>query len=214
MEIPKVLLGCIVQYLDITSDVFLPGFEKPWSNATHFTERVHAWMRYKLVNNTLHSLNDKPAVECIHSDTSQCSFFCSKEWYKHGKRHRENDLPALVYPGGHENWYWNGKLHRENDKPAVIINGTKEWYTNGQRHREQDLPAIERDDGTREWLCRNIHHRENGKPAVELGNGVKWVYTQGKSFRKLGWFEILCTCLSSCQISTQLIEFDYFKRGR
>lgn len=43
----------------------------------------------------------------------------SEEWYKNGKLHRDNDLPAVI-DGVNKKWYKYGKLHRDNDLPAVI----------------------------------------------------------------------------------------------
>ena len=56
-------------------------------------------------------------------------------WFKNGKRHRDNDLPAVIYPSGTQYWYQNGLKHRDNDLPAIIFaNGTKEWYKNGLKY--------------------------------------------------------------------------------
>ena len=56
----------------------------------------------------------------------------SKEWYVNGKLHRDNDLPACIYPNKKKEWYRNDKLHRDYDLPAVICkDGRKEWYNNG-----------------------------------------------------------------------------------
>ena len=60
-----------------------------------------------------------------------------KYWYKNGKRHRENDKPAVEWKNGYKQWWINGELHRENDKPAVesaieYANGGKEWWINGK----------------------------------------------------------------------------------
>ncbi len=41
-----------------------------------------------------------------------------KRWYKNGKFHRDNDLPACEYPNGQNELYKNGMRHRDNDKPA------------------------------------------------------------------------------------------------
>ena len=37
-----------------------------------------------------------------------------------GKRHRDNDLPAVIDSNGAQIWYRNGLRHRDNDLPAVI----------------------------------------------------------------------------------------------
>jgi hypothetical protein len=54
--------------------------------------------------------NDLPAAISLRS---QC-------WYKNGKIHRDNDLPAIISQNGYKGWYKNGQLHRDNDLPAVM----------------------------------------------------------------------------------------------
>jgi len=95
-------------------------------------------------NGLLHSYNDKPAL--IEPVTN------NKIWFKDGKRHRDNDRPAVETIKKQE-WYKDGQLHREGDFPAVInfnfsripwISGrvvSQEWYINGNRHRESG-PAV------------------------------------------------------------------------
>jgi hypothetical protein len=74
-------------------------------------------------------------------------------WHKEGKRHRDNDLPAVIYFNGSKFWYKKGQLHRENDLPAVIYaDGTQKWYKDGEHHRENG-PAVIWHDGEKEyWL--------------------------------------------------------------
>jgi hypothetical protein len=51
---------------------------------------------------------------------------------RNGLRHRDNDLPAIIYASGTKKWYKNGELHRDNDLPALITyDGAKHWYQNG-----------------------------------------------------------------------------------
>jgi len=58
-------------------------------------------------------------------------------WYKNGKRHREKDLPAIIYYNGDMYWYKNGIQHREKDKPAIINhNGDMSWFENGKLIRK------------------------------------------------------------------------------
>ncbi len=46
----------------------------------------------------------------------------------HGKLHRDNDLPAIIYSTRSEHWYQNGIQHRDNDQPAVItLSGDQYW---------------------------------------------------------------------------------------
>lgn len=68
--------------------------------------------------------------------------FNSRYWYKNGKKHRDNNNPAIIMTsnkGGGYNcmyWYINDKLHRH-DNPAVItcINGVNriEWWIEGKQ---------------------------------------------------------------------------------
>ena len=54
-------------------------------------------------------------------------------WCKDGERHRDDDLPAVIWEDGSLLWYQNGKIHRGDDKPAVIwAHGVKEWYKHGK----------------------------------------------------------------------------------
>jgi antitoxin component YwqK of YwqJK toxin-antitoxin module len=76
----------------------------------------------------------------------------SKNWYKNGQPHSDNDKPAVVYADGSKYWYKNGELHRDNDKPAMVFtDGTKFWYKNGQQHRDNDKPAEIWADGSKFW---------------------------------------------------------------
>jgi hypothetical protein len=43
-----------------------------------------------------------------------------------------------IYADGSKHWYQNGKRHRDNDQPAVILaNGIKQWYQNGEFIKEE-----------------------------------------------------------------------------
>lgn len=72
-------------------------------------------------------------------------------WYnKYGLKHRDDDMPAVIYSNGNKGWYKNGKLDRKNDLPAMIgNNGEEYWFEDGLLHREDDLPAIIKPNGTR-----------------------------------------------------------------
>ena len=37
--------------------------------------------------------------------------FGSQYWYKNGKLHRDNDLPAVIYLDGTQCWYKNGEIY-------------------------------------------------------------------------------------------------------
>ena len=69
------------------------------------------------------------------SDNVKIEIFSCIRWYKNGKRHRDNNKPAIITYEGNRYWYKNGKIHRDNDQPAIIYyNGTQSWYTNGVRN--------------------------------------------------------------------------------
>ena len=60
----------------------------------------------------------------------------------HGKRHRDEDLPAVVFRNGRALWYQHGKKHRGDGLPAEIWkDGTQIWYTSGNRYRGPYRPA-------------------------------------------------------------------------
>ena len=49
--------------------------------------------------------------------------------------HLFDDEPALIYNDGTKFWYKDGKLHRDNNLPAVIrSNGDVEFYKNGKQY--------------------------------------------------------------------------------
>jgi len=216
-ELPRVLLGCIVEYLDMGRDVFLPGFDVQWKRTTRFTELKDQGI-HRRVNGTLHSVDDIPAIEIGGS----CH---SKQWYKHGNRHRDRDLPAVVshvrqewiwngqlhregdqpaiiYPNGRKEWWCYGRLHREGDKPAIeCSDGTRMWFWNGEKHRDHDYPAIERANGTKEWWQHGLARRDGDKPIVELENKRQVWYVNGHYETRTKWYTALWTCLTTCHCS-------------
>jgi hypothetical protein len=60
--------------------------------------------------------------------TSEVDDEGNQHWFKNGKLHRDNDLPAIIWASGNLEWYKNGKLHRDNDLPAIIQDGSLFWY--------------------------------------------------------------------------------------
>jgi hypothetical protein len=114
----------------------------------------------------------------------------TKEWYKNGKHHRDDDQPAVIRcPGKKWNeteWYKNGIRHRDGDQPAYISSTTKEWYKNGVLHRDDDKPAIVTNEAHNQcrwdehgnttvtatgcdeqsWYKNGKLHREGDQPAI------------------------------------------------
>jgi antitoxin component YwqK of YwqJK toxin-antitoxin module len=113
----------------------------------------------------------------------RCDERCDEYWYKNGKLHHDNDLPAIIYEDGEKRWYKNGQIHRENDLPAVICPyGYQVWYKNGEFHRENDFPAIILPDGTQYWYKNGLLHRDNDLPAIICLNGPQEWYQNGVKY--------------------------------
>jgi hypothetical protein len=81
-------------------------------------------------------------------------------------------------------YYKDDKLHRDNDLPAEVWpNRGKVWFQNGLKHRDGDLPA-------EEWVCETKFWFKNGKlhrlagPAVTYSNKVECYYINDKELTK------------------------------
>ena len=113
-------------------------------------------------SNNFHSYYGAPAVVWLDLGV---------EWYKHGKLHRENDLPADISKDM-KIWYKEGKKHRENDKPAYIQTGKigkprKEWWYKGKRHRENDKPAVVFANGEKEYWFNGKRFNPNKNKIIK-----------------------------------------------
>jgi len=94
----------------------------------------------------------------------------TKEWWRDGKKHRE-DGPAVIKADGTREWWLNGEAHRDGAPAVILPNGQVYWYQHDQRHRD-DGPAVIRPDGSVCWYKNDQLHREDG-PAVIRENGEK-----------------------------------------
>jgi len=65
-------------------------------------EGDRAWLDVHCQHVLPHSYGDVPTVD---ENGVQ-------RWYRDGKRHRGNDLPAQIWTNGTQFWYKDGKLHR------------------------------------------------------------------------------------------------------
>jgi hypothetical protein len=88
----------------------------------------------------------------------------SKEWYLHGKRHRE-DGAAIEHADGSKTWFLHGKRHREDGAAHEGADGTKQWWLHGKRHRE-DGAAIEWAAGSKTWWLHDRYY-ENAEAWAE-----------------------------------------------
>jgi len=114
-----------------------------------------------------------------------------KKWYRNGKTHRDDDLPAVERSNGYKAWYKNGKLHRDGDLPAVSwSDGSKSWWKNGNRHRDGDLPAIVQTNGAKEWWKNNKKHRDGDLPAVVWADGgIEW--WKNGNLKNFAWRQLI-----------------------
>ncbi len=72
---------------------------------------------------------------CDQTPPRYCYKFC-------GLTHRNRDQPAVIWKptsyGQSRFWYRYGKNHRDNELPAIIYaDGTQVWYINGTRIRQR-----------------------------------------------------------------------------
>lgn len=103
-----------------------------------------------------------------------------KEWYQHGLRHRDHDLPAIEYGElGSKMWYRQGQLHRDGGPAVEHADGHEAWYQQGQRHRDNNLPALVHADGYKAWYQHGLRHRTDGPAVIYPSMKEEWWY-QGK----------------------------------
>ena len=110
--------------------------------------------------------------------------YSDQVWYREGKKHRDGDLPAVIWTSGSQEWYKEGKQHRDHDRPAEIwADDTQWWYRDGLRHRDGDQPAIIEADGSQEWHKDGKVHRDGGLAAIIRADGSQTWYMDGKVHR-------------------------------
>jgi len=100
----------------------------------------------------------------------------AKEWWLHGKRHRE-DGPAFEFADGSKSWWLHGKPHREDGPAFEWADGDKQWFLHGKRHRE-DGPAIEGAGGTKEWYLHDEKVHPETLVDLHLSRGTFCYYNE------------------------------------
>ena len=94
--------------------------------------------------------------------------FGKRSWFKDGKLHRDDDLPARVFvTDGRKEWYIHGKLHRDGDKPAIVEGFNQAWFKYGKLHRDGDKPAIVDVVGDFIWSVGGKRHRDIGPACLD-----------------------------------------------
>ncbi len=111
------------------------------------TETCDMFIRHTFCGLT-HRFDDKPALILNIANNNVTAW----HYYQWGKRHRDNDQPAVICANGSQEWRQHGYLHRDNDQPAIIYAGISQlWYRHGERHRDNGLPAVIHADGVVEY---------------------------------------------------------------
>ena len=89
--------------------------------------------------------------------------------------HRE-DGPAIEWADGSKEWYKEGKRHRDDGEPAVEYTyGKKEWYKEGLRHRDEG-PAVELPSGEKEyWLDGIKYTKKKYNEKIKIKENDKFV---------------------------------------
>jgi hypothetical protein len=126
----------------------------------------------------------------LHRDDGPAVFWSdgTQEWYRHGKRHRDSDQPALILThqskDKRKEWWVNGQLHRTEGPAIIWENGREKWFCQGKCHRIGG-PAIKYEFGGEEWWLHNQLHREDG-PAVIASDGTQMWYYHNQLHRAEG----------------------------
>lgn len=62
-------------------------------------------------------------------------------WYnKYNQLHRENNLPAVIYPSGATDYYLNGEFYNPGGGPAVVdVDGTEWWYSESELFQFEEI---------------------------------------------------------------------------
>ncbi|RTK95519.1 MAG: hypothetical protein EKK64_06770 [Neisseriaceae bacterium] len=143
--------------------------------------------RIWIKDNYVHRDKDLPAVE---------NFCGTKHWYLYGRRHRDNNKPAVVFSynklSSHqkEHFFIHGKKYIINQKDGfkefLFIPSSKFSTTNQDEailHSINGMPSVVFDNGTKEWYFDGKLHREKDKPAIEYSNGDKEYWFHGARHR-------------------------------
>jgi len=86
----------------------------------------------------------------------------------------KNFTGIIEWLDGSKDWFKEGKRHREDGPARECLSGYKEWIKEGEFHRI-DGPAIEYTDGSGEWWINGIYYHP-----IILKNYVVFDYYQGE----------------------------------
>lgn len=73
----------------------------------------------------VHSIDDEPAVTVTRTRDGARLL---QMWYRHGRRHRDHDEPALLSIEGSMEWHQHGRRHRDHGLPAMLFANDEGQY--------------------------------------------------------------------------------------
>jgi hypothetical protein len=76
---------------------------------------------FKMYWFSIHDIPFQLLIHCIKNDEME-------QWYRNGKRHRDNDLPAIWTKSGLKMWYRDGILCRDDNKLTIQIDNFPKDY--------------------------------------------------------------------------------------
>ena len=82
-------------------------------------------------------------------------------WYKNGLKHRDGDLPAVIFANGHRRWFADGVDHRDPKKHRSTFVAAWRPYTRftAKRSTGSHRPIIIGADGECVWQeIGSVHH--------------------------------------------------------
>ena len=95
-----------------------------------------------IFNEFLRSYYLKGKLEKIEDDLNEIY-----EFFKEGRRHRENDLPAYISPI-EKKWYFDNKLHCLSGPSVLNLkSGDKQFYIEGIKYNEKEYWRIVKELG-------------------------------------------------------------------
>ena len=103
----------------------------------------------------------------------------SQRFYKNGRVHRDNDLPAEIITNEGRIWSQNGLIHRDVGPAIIYADRSQHWYQNGLKHRD-DGPAEIDTDGKETWYQNGLKHRDDGPAEIDADGKETWYWNGRK----------------------------------
>ncbi len=113
--------------------------------------------------------NEKITVKVLYLEEE---IFATIYYNSHNQIHRPNDLPAVIKEYSSE-WFKNGKRHRENDKPAIICSEFGDvWFQNNIIYREHYKASFINKKGMEFVIRDNKFYSTNEANQLKVKNNI------------------------------------------